>query len=758
LWADYPAVSRINVAGLGLSSVSSLTEVSSINGLPYAALDTGLWATYPAVQAVDLSGFGLSNVASMNVLDNFTLTSVSSIGIFSDNAGNINIATNGGGNVNLGTGDLGDINITTGGTGNEVTIAGDVINLGATQGIRMTNGLDMTGNNIINVNNLNGSTGLPLTLNSSSDIAIEATNDAYVEAQTGSANLNGHIDVNVESITGNINLTGALGITLNSPVTCVSSLTVGQPGIPQPLLINGSITASTITGNSIYSIGDVIASSSGSSPISLSTLNGIVRGNQQYNYWVAGNGSDTTGTGSVVKPFATIGGALAATASIPDGTPISICITAGTYTESPTVTRNNTFLVGAVGISNVVVIGTISLIPGPTTQTTISQGMTGISVVGNVICSETTSTEVNWYLDNCNITSYGAAAIAATGNAAGNVAVNFNSCIITQNTTPSAAVQLSACRGNLTLVQVIQNTTSPALSLITGNSSVACNGTTLLCAGSATASAIVFVNNTITPGSTNSFYNTTFQYVASTAGIGKTGVQFSNSVALPQTTFNQCVWYVGGSTTIITRPGTGTISILWGQNVCTPISAVPAAGGGITYTYMTQDFIRANTLRDSANSAGTANQVLTAGATGSGLSWTSLSIQGLGGWVATPTATAYQNSLVMYNSVAGGVSYDTNAYTCVVVTAPSTNALTTTMRGRTYIATSTGAQNLTFTTAGLTANDTGFFVLVKNGNPTNGGDITIVGATGNVLIHNKTITTSGGVGYLYWNGTALIAY
>jgi hypothetical protein len=80
------------------------------------------------------------------------------------------------------------------------------------------------------------------------------------------------------------------------------------------------------------------------------------------------------------------------------------------------------------------------------------------------------------------------------------------------------------------------------------------------------------------------------------------------------------------------------------------------------------------------------------------------------------------------------------------------------MRGRTYIATSTGAQNLTFTTATLTANDTGFFVKVKNGNPTGGGDITIVGATGNVLIHNKTATTSGGVGYLYWTGAALVAY
>jgi hypothetical protein len=404
-----------------------------------------------------------------------------------------------------------------------------------------------------------------------------------------------------------------------------------------------------------------------------------------------------------------------------------------------------------------VVIGTISFIPGATAQTTISQGMTGISVVGNIVCSETTATEVNWYLDNVNVTSYGVSAVGATGNATGNTAINFNSCIITQNTTNSAAVQLNSCRGNLTLVQVIQNTTSPALSLFTGNSSVACNGTTLLCAGSATASPIVFVNNTLATGSTNSFLNTTFQYTASTAGSAKTGIQFNNAVNLPTTTLNQCIWYLGGSTTIITRTGIGNVSILWGQNVCSPVSAVPTPSVALAYSYMIQDFIKANTLRDTTNSAGTANQVLTAGATGSSLQWATQTIQSLGGWVATPAATAYRNSLVMYDT-SGGVSYDTNAYSCVVVTAPSTNALATTMRGRTYIATSSGAQNLTFTTATLTANDVGFFVKVKNGNPTNGGDITIVGATGNTVIHNKTATSSGGIGYLYWNGTALIAY
>jgi hypothetical protein len=114
--------------------------------------------------------------------------------------------------------------------------------------------------------------------------------------------------------------------------------------------------------------------------------------------------------------------------------------------------------------------------------------------------------------------------------------------------------------------------------------------------------------------------------------------------------------------------------------------------------------------------------------------------------------------LVLFNTATNALSYDTNAYSAVVQAAPATVALATTMRGRTYIVTSTGAQTLTFTTATLTANDVGFFVLLKNGNATGGGDITIAGATGNLVVHNKTATTSGGVGYLYWNGTSLVAY
>jgi hypothetical protein len=130
---------------------------------------------------------------------------------------------------------------------------------------------------------------------------------------------------------------------------------------------------------------------------------------------------------------------------------------------------------------------------------------------------------------------------------------------------------------------------------------------------------------------------------------------------------------------------------------------------------------------------------------------------------ATPAATAYQNQMVRYNTVTHALSYDTDAYSCVVVTVPNTFALATTMKGRTYLVTGAGSienRTITFTTSTLTANDVGFFVIVKNGNSQGGGgrDIYIDGATGNTTVHEATNTQNGQVVYIYWDGTALIAY
>ena len=477
--------------------------------------------------------------------------------------------------------------------------------------------------------------------------------------------------------------------------------------------------------------------------------------------YVDPSGSNVTGNGGIGNPYQTITAALAAAASIADSNAVNIVIGVGVYSESPTITRNNTFLIGPAGVSDVVIVGTLSLTPTASAVSPITQGGSGFTVIGNIVCSEVVSTEVGWFLSNVNVTSSAVTAVSCQGDLSNNCSITFNSCILTQNTTNAACLSLFSCRANLTLVSLQQNTASPCLSLISGNSSVSASGTNMTAAGSALAGPIVFINDTVAPGISTTFTNCQFIYTAATAGSAKTAVQFNNAAALSgATTFNYCVFAVPGSTNIISQTGAGAVAITWGHNTCNPVSSVPAPSATLTYTYTAQDFIRANTLRDSANSAGTGGQVLSAGSAGSSLTWTTLGGTSLGALAATPATTAYQNSLVMFNTATSTLTYDTPAYG-FQVTAQSAVPLTLnpTQRGRTFILTSVGAQNQNIAvgpTFGI--NDTNFFCIFKNGNGTNGGDITLLGVTGNNVLHNQTSTQNGQTIIVTYDGTRFNGY
>ena len=742
LWSQYRATSTIDASGFGI------TNLTSINGVPYVAANTEQWATFPAVQTVDLSTNAIINVAGITTLDNANIVSAGALGIFSDVSGDLSLAAAGGGNVNIGNGGLGNINIvavnqtTTVGGKNVILTSSEGLALNDLSGVVFTTPKIEVGNaNINGVQNINGAN--TITITSAVDIALESANDVVIEAQAGSANLTGQIDANVTATTGIVNITGGTSVDI------ASDTNIGRAGFPHTLTVTGSANAT----------GDVVSSYGGSFPYSLNTIGALVTTPQTYNYWVSVNGSNTTGTGSVTNPFATITAALAATSSLADGIPVNINVTAGTYTENPTITRNNTFIIGTPTVSDVVIIGTLSLTPAASAQPLITQGGSGLTVVGNVICSETVNTEVNWYLANVNVTSYGVNALAATGDVNNNCSITMNSCVITQNTTNSAAIQLVSCRANLVLVSVAQNTTSPAVSLFSGNSSIAANGATFTCAGTALASPVVNIGNTISAGSLNTFTSCSFIYTASTVGVGKTGVAFTNAV-VANAVFNYCVFSVGGSTNIISKTGIGSTNVTWGHNTCTSVSTVPVTSVTLTYSYSAQDFIRANTLRDSANSAGTGGQVLSAGSAGGSLTWSSLGPTSLGALTALPAATAYQNSLVTFNTTTNTLTYDTPGFG-VQVTAVSgvALALNPAQRGRRFILTSGGAASQSIAVGPtFSINDTNFFCIFQNGNGTAGGDITLNGVTGNNVLHNQTAIANGGQIVVTYDGTRFNGY
>lgn len=130
------------------------------------------------------------------------------------------------------------------------------------------------------------------------------------------------------------------------------------------------------------------------------------------------------------------------------------------------------------------------------------------------------------------------------------------------------------------------------------------------------------------------------------------------------------------------------------------------------------------TITDGVNSVGTQGQILSS--TGSALEW-----------------------------ITGGSA--SVASMSVLATSATPVALNTTLWGHTYILTGTTTQS--FTTTSLTPADAGFFVIVKNGNGLNAGDITLSGVVSvNPIVHNQTNQQNGQIVYLLWNGTSLTFY
>ena len=123
----------------------------------------------------------------------------------------------------------------------------------------------------------------------------------------------------------------------------------------------------------------------------------------------------------------------------------------------------------------------------------------------------------------------------------------------------------------------------------------------------------------------------------------------------------------------------------------------------------------------------------------------------------TTDALGYQTSMLRWNTTTKEISYAPQVFSIqVVATSGTAINLLPTAYGKTFVLTGTTTQ--AFTTTSLTANDVGYFVTLKNGNATNGGDITITGATNNTVIHEDKTTQNSGILILYWTGTALVGY
>jgi len=307
-YKNYVQIQNADSIAFDVSGSGSLTGVQTINGSAYPPAlppigDVADWALFNAKQSVDVSGFDLNNVNNMTMLGNGLITAAGQLSIFSDLAGDLTLAANGGGNVNIGTGNAGDIFIQTVGAGHDLSLAGDTVNI--------------TANAAMNINTTAGNTTIEGT-----DIVMTAASDFSASATTGSAGINGQVDVSLYAATGNVNLVADSGEV---------------------------IVQDSVLNMNTHKITNLVAGTANTDAVNFQQLTTVVTSKDSTEFFVSDNGNDITGNGSFFAPFLTIQKAITQAELISSAANVCVIqVASGHYNENLTFLKGYIIVNGAL--------------------------------------------------------------------------------------------------------------------------------------------------------------------------------------------------------------------------------------------------------------------------------------------------------------------------------------------------------------------------------------------------------------------------
>jgi hypothetical protein len=302
-----------------------------------------------------------------------------------------------------------------------------------------------------------------------------------------------------------------------------------------------------------------------------------------YNIYVSNiSGNDTTGAGTIVSPFQTIGKAITVANTISDANKVSILLAAGTYTENISITRANTYISGAApNLSTATnIVGSITIDMTASAQPFRGGGLASVQI-SNVVYNNSVAANQSYLLSDCLIApGPGVSAIVATdispggngdltvqnsliyvsnvvGISSSNVYIAFITTEITNN--PAIIAPISFIQTTAAGRVLILNTT------ITQNS-----------AASTVAPIINLGNTTTTAFMTVSNSGIRYTSAVSDAGTGgKCCIRCSNTGNISSLIlYNNLLICEGATTTtgvpgqflVLQKSGAGTITVNYGQN------------------------------------------------------------------------------------------------------------------------------------------------------------------------------------------------
>nr|WPF46746.1 MAG: hypothetical protein [Lake Baikal virophage 11] len=349
-----------------------------------------------------------------------------------------------------------------------------------------------------------------------------------------------------------------------------------------PFPVTSIIAGTNITVNPIDGLGNVTVNNTYASPVtsviagtnitSVTEASGAWTVNaasqtytpfvDSFQIYVAPNGDDTTGTGSQQNPFLTIAAAIVKRATLLTTVEVSIVLSSGTYTESPTILAN-TYIVGVpTGEAKqpVNIIGTITM-----SGTSGSMGVSGLEITGAVF---TTGAGATYTIFGCNITNTTRAINASAGD------VFVTECRIQGSSGSNNTIEASC--NELTIRDCVISRTG-------NNSTGSCiesGGTTKLflrqCIISSTSASLV-------PSALVKFTNTgvatteiSFCKIEYTSGAGdvtsvnKCCIQFAGAGNITASIYNNLLICEGATTgtpqiQCIQDTGGGTVTLAYGQ-------------------------------------------------------------------------------------------------------------------------------------------------------------------------------------------------
>jgi hypothetical protein len=371
-----------------------------------------------------------------------------------------------------------------------------------------------------------------------------------------------------------------------------AALALAQSGVTDVNAGTGSITINAGAGISVGTAGSTITitNTGGGGPVVAFS----------YNIYVSNiSGNDTTGNGTIVNPYQTIGKAITIANAIADTNKVSIILAAGTYTENVSVTRANTFISGAApNLSTATnIVGTVTIDMTSSTLPFIIGGLASTQV-SNIIYNNAVGNSQSYLISDCLIApGPGVSAIVATDTSAGgNGDVTVQNCLIYVSNVigiTSSNVYISfittEIKNNPAIiapVSFIQTTGSGRVLIL---NSVITQASTL-----STVAPIINLANTATTAFMT-VSNSAVQYSSATSDAGsgnKCCIRCANSGNIASLIlYNNLLLCQGATTTngtpgqfvCLQRTGAGTITVNFGQNSGSPNAHfLPSTGGGFT--------------------------------------------------------------------------------------------------------------------------------------------------------------------------------